>query len=214
MYRIIAICLLALSLLFTTPVSAFDREQYLIDGRAVLMYKTINWWYTCLSTDAKWLCGRPVVFRSRMGLIARPVREGLDIIIPDGTADLIALSPAAEAQDGSSPVHQFKLAWQHPEVFPKSLQLPSSLTGRQIQNGRIPVRRITETDKSRLKAMVPLMGIEIRGSITGLVDNRITLYPVQPHETGVERRCPCATPAVFLLTRSGEPVARYEIIPD
>ena len=174
----------------------------------------INWWYTCLEADTEWLCGRPVTFRSPMGLIARDAPEGLDISIPEGTADLIALSPA-EASTDNEPMHRFKLIWHHPEVFPDARQLPPSLTGRQLTNGRIPLRRLTAAEKTRLQDIIPLMGIEIRGKITGLADNRITLYPMQAAAPGVERRCPYEpAPIVFLITRFGEAVARYEMTPE
>ncbi len=210
MKRILTIGLIIGLIFLSGPGPAHCQEDYFIEDEWVLLYKVVNWWYTCLEPDAQWLCGQSVRFESHGEIRVSGEGRKMDLILPKECAGQLSLFRKTKVKN------YFKLAWQHPDYFPVSrgITLPSGLYSLD----RFSVTGIPKEDRRAIRSLIPLLGIQIQGRIRGLTNNRIALYPVDSTTKNQIRSCPepeDGTPFPISLaiihTPSGETLARYEM---
>ena len=212
MKQILAISFITGLLFFSGPGPAYSREDYFIEDEWVLLYKVVNWWYTCLEPDSQWLCGQSIRFESHgeIQVSGNCQDSKMDLILPKDCADQLSIftNPMGKTY--------FKLTWQHPDYFPviKGVTLSPKLSSLD----QLSVTGISKEDRPQIRSLIPLLGIQIQGKIRGLVNNRIALHPVDSTAKNQIRSCPKpedSTPfpvSLFIVhTPSGETLARYEM---
>lgn len=146
---------------FSGPVPAHCQEDYFIEDERVLLYKVVNWWYTCLEPDVQWLCGQSVRFESHGEIHGREYNQGrkMVLILPEECADKLSVFSTPMGKS------HFKLVWQHPDYFPvnKGITLPAGLYSLD----RVSVTGIPKENRRAIRSLVPLLGVHIEGRIGG-----------------------------------------------
>ena len=211
MKQILTLSLIIGFIFFSVP--AHSGENYFIEDEKVLLYKVVNWWYTCLEPDAQWLCGQSLRFESHGDIrSAASGRDGkLLLTLPGNCAGQLSLFKKSKNRPF------FKLMWQDPDYFPGDMTLPRELYALD----RLPVIVTSEEDRRIIRDLAPRLGIKIEGRIRGLVNNRIALHPVDSATENQIRFCPEPENGLpfpilltFIHTPSGKALARYEMARD
>ncbi len=192
-------------------VPAHSSEDYFIEDEWVLLYKVVNWWYTCLEPDVQWLCGQSVRFETHGEIRVAGKGRKMDLILPKECAGQLSLFKTTQGKN------YFKRIWQHPDYFSRGIILSPAL----YTLDRLSVTDIPKEDQSRIRSLIPLLGLQIQGRIRGLTNNRIALHPVDSTTEDQIRSCPepeDGTPFPVSLsivhTPSGEALALYEMVWD
>ncbi len=204
----------------TLPHAALSKGIYLIDAQPVLLYKIVNWWYTCLETNAQLVCGAPLTFKSqgKIKVAYDNQTRQLDLLLPQGVLTQLALfKPASFSGNPGS----LKLLWQNPKFFPKDKGIAISPWLNSLD--QLSAARIPRTEADRIKGIEPYLTLQIQGTIQGLINHKIALHPI-PDQTdisrhGVIRSCsraagsqPFPITLSLIHTRSLEVLARYEMV--
>ena len=99
MKRLLAIPFITGLLFFSGPGPAYSLEDYFIEDEWVLLYKIVNWWYSCLEPDSQWLCGQSIRFKSirfesngKIQVSGNGQDQKMDIILPPVLSSLDQLS--------------------------------------------------------------------------------------------------------------------------
>ena len=194
-----------------TATTAYCSERYFIDNREILLYKSINWWYTCLPRDDTLLCEKRIkcVNSGNTRINYNPSGKTIEFTIDRGFATLLSVFESRDA-DGTAPV-SFRCSWQNEKYLGKGRARPVTNVNHFV---------FSQVGKARfqvLKRMEKKIEITIEGEILGLLENgRIAL-----HRTGnLLKQCPSRPdgdgffrPVRIRITNreTGEPIARYRI---
>ena len=173
--------------LLCTPAPAWETQS--LDGKPALFYKLINFWHTCLADEARLLCGHTVTWETRGNLVFTHDRDRrrLTLVPHTGIPDFFYLEPLALAVVGGD-------GWTGGEVFSFS---PG--TGLAMEN-------VSSDQVARLRAAGGPLSLVITGTIQGLKESGLALFPVPE----MDRSCPDTPrePLEIRLVSQGEILLR------
>ncbi len=202
----------------TLPHAALSKGIYLIDAQPVLLYKLVNWWYTCLETETQLICGTPLTFQSREEIQVaydNQTRQ-LDFLLPKGVLTQLSLFKPANFPGNPG---SLKLRWQNPKFFPKNKG--TTLSPCLTSLDQVSATQMPRAEADLIKGIEHHLTLQIQGSIQGLINHKIALHPM-PDQTGnnrpdqdLIRSCSHgAKPLSFSIIhgQSLEVLARYEMV--
>ncbi len=150
-----------------TPAAVSGNDVYSVDGRPVLLYKVINFWYTCLERDREILCGLLLTCENYGNVVLDYDQKTQQITfrIPSKFGELVCAGGTARS------------TFLDPEYFSgcRLIQMPLE----RIMTHGIEFHNASEAEANKLSSLLPDLGIVMRGSITGLSNGRIALAGCQ-----------------------------------
>ncbi len=157
----------------TMPNFAACSEKYYINNKWVLLYKVINWWYDSLPEESHLLCGDHIECRSEgnIQIVYDAIEMKIRLSTKENFADLLSVFKQCEQCWGPS---YLTSTWLNEKYFgggkyvtsrDKCTTLNSYLFGKIERINAIRIKNI-END----------IGLELEGSILGLMDGKIALH--------------------------------------
>lgn len=218
MIKFLTIGLVIGAILFAVPHTIQANEIYLVNDRPVLLYKLVNWWYTCLETETQMICGAPLTFQSREEIQVaydNQTRQ-LDLLLPKGVLTQLSLFKPADFPGNPG---SLKLLWQNPKFFPKGKG--TTLSPCLTSLDQLYATRMPRAEADLIKGIEHLLTFLIQGSIQGLINHKIALHPMpdqtannRPDQDLIRSCSHGAKPLSFSIIhgQSLEVLARYEMV--
>ncbi len=172
--RFLYIALIILCINSYADNTAFCSETYFIDGRRVLLYKIINWWYDCLPEESSLLCRRPIKCKNRGNALIEynEADRVLNLNIKDGFAELLSISRQSNNYDGPTHLQCKGLNRKYfgldvRAVVPKDFRTTNSLI----------FHNVNEKEAQKFFHFKNDIVFVLEGVIFGLLNGKIALHP-------------------------------------